>query len=65
MLAFDPWCYEELHVPPAPEVSNFKGIFHHLQIYAKNPAELRMIIGPRVGPVIFLEDDQVELLRRK
>jgi hypothetical protein len=65
MLGFDPWCYEELHVPPIPEVRNFKGIFNHLKRYAQRPEELRMVIGPRHGPVIFLQGDDIELLRRK
>jgi hypothetical protein len=65
MLGFDPWCYEELHVPPIPEVRNFKAIFTSFRKYAQRPEELRMVIGPRAGPVIFLEGDRVELLRRK
>ena len=65
MLGFDPWCYEELHVPPIPEVRNFKAIFRSLRKYAQRPEELRMVIGPRAGPVIFLEGDRVELLQRK
>lgn len=65
MLGFDPWCYEELHVPPVPEVRNFKAIFSSLRKYAQRPEDLRMVIGPRAGPVIFLEGDRVELLQRK
>jgi hypothetical protein len=63
MLAFDPWCYEELHIPPIPEVRNFKAIYQYFRTYAKKPEELRMIIGPRAGPVIFLQGDEIELLK--
>jgi len=52
-------------VPPIPEVRNFKAIFRSLRKYAQRPEELRMVIGPRAGPVIFLEGDRVELLQRK
>jgi hypothetical protein len=65
MFGFDPWCYEDLHVPPIPEVRNFKAIFAALRKYADRPQELRMVIGPRAGPVIFLEGDRIELLGRK
>jgi len=65
MLAFDPWCYEELHVPPIPEVRNFRAIYGHLRKYAQRPEDLRLIIGPRSGPVMFFQGDELELLRPK
>jgi len=61
----DAWAYEEMHVPPVPEVRNYQSIFRALRIYANEPADLRMIIGPRAGPVIFQEGEIQELLLPK
>ncbi len=65
LFLFKIWCYEELHVPFAPEPRNFRSLFRHLRRYAKKPEDIRMIIGPRAGPVIFCEGDSVQLLERK
>ena len=59
------WCYDELHVPFAPETRNFRSLFRHLRRYAQRPEDLRMIIGQRAGPVMFCEGDSVRFLQRK
>lgn len=64
LFAFAPWAYEEMHVPPISEPRNFVKIYQTLRPYAKRPEDLRMIIGPRFGPVIFYEGDRVEFLQR-
>lgn len=62
-FAFQAWCYEELHVPPIPEPRNYRAVYHHLRQWAPTPADLRMIIGTRGGPVIFLQGDSEEHLQ--
>ena len=62
-FAFTAWAYEELHVPAISEPRNFVNVYRTLQPYAKKPDDLRMIIGPRSGPVIFHEGDRVEFLQ--
>jgi hypothetical protein len=64
LFVFPNWAYEELHVPTLFEPRNFVNIYRALQPYAKTPADLRMIIGQRSGPVIFHEGDRVEFLQR-
>jgi hypothetical protein len=62
-FGFQAWCYEELHVPPFPEPRNYRSVFRHLRQWARQPDDLRMIIGTRGGPVIFLEGDREEHLQ--
>ncbi len=54
---FAPWGYEELHVPPISEPRNFRTVFNALRPYAKEPADLRMIVGERGGRVMFYQGD--------
>ncbi len=63
-FGFTAWAYEEMHVPPISEPRNFVNVYRALLPYAKKPDDLRMIIGPRSGPVIFHEGDRVEFLQR-
>jgi len=63
-FSFTAWAFEETHVPAISEPRNFVNVYRTLRPYAKTPADLRMIIGPRSGPVIFHEGDRVEFLRR-
>jgi uncharacterized membrane protein YphA (DoxX/SURF4 family) len=63
-FAYAEWAYEEMHVPPISEPRNYFAIYRALQPYAKAPGDLRMLIGPRSGPVIFQEGDRSELLER-
>lgn len=65
LLMIKIWCYDELHVPFAPETRNFRSLFRYLRRYAKAPEDLRMIIGPRAGPVIFCEGDRMQFLEGK
>ena len=63
-FAFAAWAYEEMHTPPISEPRNFLSVYRTLRQYARTPADLRMLIGPRSGPVIFHEGDRTELLER-
>ena len=62
-FSFTAWGYEEMHVPPISEPRNFENVYRALLPYAKSPADLRMIIGPRSGPVIFREGNRVDYLQ--
>lgn len=62
--SFTAWAYEEMHVPAISEPRNFVKVYRTLLPYARKPEDLRMIIGPRSGPVIFHEGDRVEFLQR-
>jgi hypothetical protein len=62
-FAFTAWAYEEMHVPPISEPRNFVNVYRALLPYAKKPDDLRMIIGPRSGPVIFHEGERIEFLQ--
>ena len=57
VFSFAPWAYEELHVPPISEPRNFRNVFNALRPYAKEPEDLRMIIGERGGRVMFYQGD--------
>ncbi len=62
-FSFTGWGFEETHVPPISEPRNFENVYRALLPYAKTPGDLRMIIGPRSGPVIFREGDRVDYLQ--
>lgn len=62
-FSFTGWGFEETHVPPISEPRNFENVYRALLPYAKTPGDLRMIVGPRSGPVIFREGDRVEYLQ--
>jgi uncharacterized membrane protein YphA (DoxX/SURF4 family) len=64
LFVFPNWASEELHVPTIFEPRNFVNLYRALQPYAKTPADLRMIIGPRSGPVIFHEGNRVKFMQR-
>jgi hypothetical protein len=55
---FQQWGYEQLHVPPIFEPRNYRSIYSYLRPYARRPNELRMIIAPRAGPMMFYEGDR-------
>ncbi len=63
-FSFTGWGFEETHVPPISEPRNFENVYRALLPYAKAPDDLRMIVGPRSGPVIFHEGNRVEFLQR-
>lgn len=62
-FAFTAWGYEEMHVPPISEPRNFENVYRALLPYATTPADLRMIVGPRSGPVIFREGQRTDHLQ--
>ena len=62
-FSFTGWGFEETHVPPISEPRNFENVYRTLLPYAKTPADLRMILGPRSGLVIFREGDRVDFLQ--
>jgi hypothetical protein len=62
LFNIDAWAYEELHVPPVPEIRNYRSVYRALRVYSKEPGDVRMIIGPRAGPVLFQEGDRCETL---
>jgi hypothetical protein len=53
-----------MHVPPISEPRNFVNVYRALLPYTKKPDDLRMIIGPRSGLVIFHEGERIEYLQR-
>ena len=55
---FQTWGYKQLHVPPIFEPRNYRSIYRYLRPYARRPNELRMIIAPRAGAVMFYEGDR-------
>jgi hypothetical protein len=55
---FQTWGFQELHVPPILEPRNYRALFHHLRAYSKDPNDLRMILSPRYGPVIFYQGER-------
>lgn len=63
-FSFTAWAYEEMHIPCISEPRNFVNVYRALTPYARRPEDLRMIIGPRSGPVIFQEGNRVERLER-
>ncbi len=65
IFEFQPWCYDELRVPPIPEPRAYRAIYSFLRVYARDRSDLRMIIGPRSGPVFFYEAENCELLAPK
>jgi uncharacterized membrane protein YphA (DoxX/SURF4 family) len=64
VISFTAWGFEETHVPPISEPRNFVNVYRSLLPYAKTPGDLRMLIGPRSGPVIFHEGNRVEFLQQ-
>jgi len=63
-FSFTAWAYEELHVPAISEPRNFQNVYQQLSQYAPTPADLRMIISPRGGPIIFREGNKTQYLQR-
>jgi hypothetical protein len=54
---FQTWGFTELHVPPILEPRHYRAIFHHLRAYSKDPNDLRMILSPRFGPIVFYQGE--------
>jgi hypothetical protein len=54
---FQTWGYKELRVPPIFEPRSFRSIFKYLRTWSRRPDDLRMIVAPRAGPMVFYEGD--------
>lgn len=54
---YQTWSFQELHVPPIFEPRSFRSIFRFLRPYSANQSDLRMIIAPRAGPLVFYQGD--------
>jgi hypothetical protein len=52
---FQTWGYKQLRVPPIFEPRNYRSIFKYLRTWSRTPDDLRMIIAPRAGPMVFYE----------
>jgi len=65
VLMHGAWCYEDLHVPFIPEPRVYRALFRVLRVYSQEPGDLRLIVGPRFGPVQFYEGDRRVLLKSK
>ncbi len=47
------WADKVLRVPPLPEARNYRNVARHLAGYAADPNEVRLVLIPRAGPVLF------------
>lgn len=65
VLMYGAWCYRELHVTFIPEPRVYHSLFLALRRYSQEPGDLRLIIGPRFGPVQYYEGDRRQLLNPK
>jgi hypothetical protein len=65
VLMYGTWCYKDLHVVFIPEPRVYHSLFLALRGYSREPDDLRLIIGPRFGPVQFYEGDRRQLLTPK
>ncbi len=65
VLMYGAWCYKDLHVIFIPEPRVYHALFLALRAYSQEPGDLRLIIGPRFGPVQFYEGDRRQLLTPK
>ena len=65
LFTFQLWCRKDLGVAFNAEPRIFHEMFVYLRRYAQQPEDLRMIIGPRAGPVIFYQGDEREFLTPK
>jgi hypothetical protein len=65
VLMYGAWCYKDLHVTFIPEPRVYRSLFLALRRYSREPGDLRLIIGPRYGPVLFYEGERRQLLTPK
>jgi hypothetical protein len=54
---FQTWGFQELHAPPIFEPRSFRSIYRYLRPYSATPSDLRMIIAPRAGSLVFYQGD--------
>ena len=55
---FQTWGFRELRAPPLFEPRSYRSIFGFLRRYSKDPDDLRMIVAPRAGPILFYQGDR-------
>jgi hypothetical protein len=55
LFTYGLWCWQDLGVPFVPEPRTFQSMFLFLRGFSREPGDLRMIVGPRAGPVIFYD----------
>jgi hypothetical protein len=53
LFEFQRRCHDDLRMPAFAEPRGYRGMFQHLRAHAPTPPDLRMIIGPRAGLVVF------------
>lgn len=51
------WAMSVLGTPPLPEPRGFRVMFQYLKQYSAQPDDLRMVVSPRSGPVMFYQGD--------
>jgi hypothetical protein len=51
------WGFQELGTPPIVEPRSYRSIFRYLRTFATNDDELRMLVAPRAGPMVFCQGD--------
>jgi hypothetical protein len=51
------WGFQELGSPPIAEPRNYRSIFRFLKTYSTDPGELRLVVSPRAGPIVFYQGD--------
>jgi hypothetical protein len=47
------WADKVLRVPPLPEARGYRRVAEYLAKHASNPDDVRLVLIPRVGPVVF------------
>jgi hypothetical protein len=65
VLMYGAWCYKDLHVVFIPEPRVYHSFFLAMRAYSREPADLRLMVGPRYGPIRFYEGDRLQLLTPK
>jgi hypothetical protein len=65
VLMYGAWCYKDLHVLFIPEPRVYHSFFLAMRAYTRDPGDLRLMVGPRYGPVRFYEGDRLQLLTPK
>ncbi len=51
------WAMAVLRTPPLPEPRGFRVMFQYLKQYSAQSEDLRMVVSPRSGPVMFYQGD--------
>jgi hypothetical protein len=54
---FQTWGFQQLRVPPIFEPRSYRSIFRFLRNWSRDPNDLKMIVAPRAGPMLFYQGD--------